>query len=120
MLRQFMRANEIAKETGLSIGHVRRMVKEMRDFPDRYPDTDFFGIDGVQSVRLVSVQDYMRYKALLRAEVPVPDLDRDAMERELGIGPFAMRIEMRLTDEEMRRMAAQIVKTMGESFRATT
>lgn len=115
MIRQFMKVSEIAKETGFSDAYIRKAVNEMRGCP-RYVPSDFFGASSAQAVRLVAVQDYLSHRDAILAGIQIPELDREAREQELGIGPFAVHQMVDITDADLERLVAKIVRTIGRGI----
>lgn len=115
MIRQFMKVSEIAKETGFSDAYIRKAVNEMRGCT-RYVPSDFFGASSAQAVRLVAVQDYLSHRDAILAGIQIPELDREAREQELGIGPFAVHQMVEITDADLERLVAKIVRTIGRGI----
>ncbi len=117
MIRQFMRPEEIAEEFGLSKKSVLRAMDGMRCYiPERYDTSDFFG-NHVKSVRLSALQDYIEHKDDLEMERDIPPLDRTERERKLGVGAFAVYRQVEISPEDMRRLAAEIVRMLGAGIR---
>lgn len=113
MIRQFMRPEEIAEEFRLSKKSVLRAMDGMRCYiPERYDTSDFFG-NHVKSVRLSAIQDYIEHREDLEMERDIPPLDRHAREKALGVGGFAVSRPVELSEEDVRRLASEIVRMLG-------
>lgn len=84
-MKQFLTISEAAKEFSRSEKTIERMVKKIKDHPERYDDTNFFGKGKKFLIRTACLMDYDRNGELFeKAPAICPKYNPQKYEIALG------------------------------------